>query len=57
MIARNRESFGAQRPVPPRSGPMMAQTVLPGAYVRGGNIVDLATLPGFLTAIFINAPH
>ena len=31
---------------------MIAQTMLPEAYLKGGNIVGLATLMGFLTALF-----
>jgi hypothetical protein len=31
---------------------MIAQTMLPEAYVKGGNIVGLATLMGFLIALF-----
>lgn len=57
MIARKGESFGAQQPAPPRSGPMMTQTVLPEACFRGGNNVGFATLPGFLTAISFNTLH
>jgi CRP-like cAMP-binding protein len=33
---------------------MIAQTMLPEAYFRGGNIVGFATLLGFLAAIFFN---
>lgn len=31
---------------------MIAQTMLPEAYLKGGNVVGLATLLGFLTALF-----
>ena len=31
---------------------MIAQTMLPEAYIKGGNIVGLATLAGFLVALF-----
>jgi CRP-like cAMP-binding protein len=31
---------------------MIAQTMLPEAYIKGGNIVGLATLMGFLVALF-----
>ncbi|MCB1774204.1 MAG: cyclic nucleotide-binding domain-containing protein [Gammaproteobacteria bacterium] len=31
---------------------MIAQTMLPEAYLKGGNIVGMATLFGFLTALF-----
>jgi len=31
---------------------MIAQTMLPEAYLKGGNVVGLATLMGFLTALF-----
>jgi zinc transporter ZupT len=31
---------------------MIAQTMLPEAYLKGGNIVGLATMFGFLTALF-----
>jgi zinc transporter ZupT len=30
---------------------MIAQTMLPEAYLKGGNVVGLATLLGFLTAL------
>lgn len=30
---------------------MVAQTMLPEAYLEGGNVVGLATLFGFLTAL------
>jgi zinc transporter ZupT len=33
---------------------MIAQTMLPEAYFRGGNIVGFATLLGFLAAIFFS---
>jgi CRP-like cAMP-binding protein len=33
---------------------MIAQTMLPEAYFRGGNIIGFATLMGFLAAIFFN---
>ena len=36
---------------------MIAQTMLPEAYFRGGNIVGFATLLGFLAAIFFNTLH
>jgi hypothetical protein len=31
---------------------MIAQTMLPEAYFKGGSIIGIATLLGFLTAIF-----
>lgn len=31
---------------------MIAQTMLPEAYIKGGNVVGLATLSGFLVALF-----
>lgn len=31
---------------------MIAQTMLPEAYIKGGNVVGLATLAGFLVALF-----
>ena len=31
---------------------MIAQTMLPEAYIKGGNVVGLATLSGFLIALF-----
>lgn len=31
---------------------MIAQTMLPEAYIKGGNVVGLATLMGFLVALF-----
>jgi CRP-like cAMP-binding protein len=31
---------------------MIAQTMLPEAYIKGGNVVGLATLTGFLVALF-----
>jgi hypothetical protein len=31
---------------------MIAQTMLPEAHIKGGNIVGLATLMGFLIALF-----
>jgi zinc transporter ZupT len=31
---------------------MIAQTMLPEAYMRGGSIIGISTLLGFLTAIF-----
>jgi CRP-like cAMP-binding protein len=31
---------------------MIAQTMLPEAYLKGGNVVGMATLLGFLTALF-----
>lgn len=31
---------------------MIAQTMLPEAYIKGGNIIGLATLAGFLVALF-----
>ena len=33
---------------------MIAETMLPEAYFRGGNIVGFATLLGFLAAIFFD---
>ena len=32
---------------------MIAETMLPEAYTKGGSVIGLATLAGFLTAIFI----
>jgi len=31
---------------------MIAETMLPEAYTKGGSVIGLATLAGFLTAIF-----
>ncbi|MGD2112371.1 MAG: protein kinase, partial [Gammaproteobacteria bacterium] len=31
---------------------MIAQTMLPDAYIRGGPVVGMVTLMGFLTALF-----
>ncbi|TXK99531.1 hypothetical protein BMR05_14205 [Methylococcaceae bacterium HT4] len=31
---------------------MIAQTMLPEAYIKGGEVVGFSTLLGFLTAIF-----
>jgi len=31
---------------------MIAETMLPEAYLKGGNVVGLSTLAGFLIAIF-----
>jgi zinc transporter ZupT len=33
---------------------MIAQTMLPEAYFRGGNVVEFATLLGFLAAIYFD---
>ena len=34
---------------------MIAQTMLPEAYIKGGSVVGLATLMGFLTALYFKA--
>ncbi|MGB5538247.1 MAG: hypothetical protein WBN08_20370, partial [Thiogranum sp.] len=34
---------------------MIAQTLLPDAYFKGGSIIGLATLMGFLTALFFKS--
>jgi hypothetical protein len=32
--------------------PMIAEAMLPEAYTKGGSVIGLATLAGFLAAIF-----
>lgn len=34
---------------------MIAQTMLPDAYFKGGSIIGLATLMGFLAALFFKS--
>ena len=34
---------------------MIAQTMLPEAYFKGGSIIGLATLSGFLAALFFKS--